>query len=222
MLPQSSNRGCRWARRRSDGRTRHQRSCNRDALLLSPESSDGRWPRRSARARLLRGHRGTPWPGLFPASESGRTMFSSAVSIGSRLKNWKMKPMCRRRTLVTSLSLSSPSRVTAIVTWPEVGRSGGEDVHQRRLARARGAASRGRLSECDIERDAAKGVDGRVALAIATGDFVRCDDSVFLRRLDARLPAPASRAAATLPHRGCGKLSALELVEPSSATSRVV
>ena len=32
--------------------------------------------------------------GFSPAIESGRTTFSSAVSIGSRLKNWKTKPMC--------------------------------------------------------------------------------------------------------------------------------
>ena len=48
-------------------------------------------------------------------------MFSSAVNIGSRLKNWKMKPMCSRRSFVIAVSLSSPSRVPAIVTWPSVG-----------------------------------------------------------------------------------------------------
>ena len=50
-------------------------------------------------------------------------MFSSAVSIGSRLKNWKTKPMCSRRSFVISVSLSSPSRVPASVTYPAVGRS---------------------------------------------------------------------------------------------------
>jgi hypothetical protein len=30
---------------------------------------------------------------LSPASLSGSAMFSAAVSIGRRLKNWKMKPM---------------------------------------------------------------------------------------------------------------------------------
>ena len=50
-------------------------------------------------------------------------MFSSALSIGSRLKNWKMKPMCFRRSFVISLSLSSPSFVPATQTVPEVGRS---------------------------------------------------------------------------------------------------
>ena len=43
-------------------------------------------------------------------------MFSSAVSIGSRLKNWKMKPMCVRRSFVICVSLRSPSRVPAIAT----------------------------------------------------------------------------------------------------------
>jgi hypothetical protein len=50
-------------------------------------------------------------------------MFSSAVSIGSRLKNWKMKPMFRRRSFVRSESLSFEIAVPAIVTSPEVGLS---------------------------------------------------------------------------------------------------
>ena len=61
--------------------------------------------------------------GFSPAIESGRRMFSSAVSIGRRLKNWKTKPIERRRSLVRSLSprwvISVPSRTTV----PEVGRS---------------------------------------------------------------------------------------------------
>ena len=54
--------------------------------------------------------------GLFPAIDSGSMMFSSAVSIGSRLKNWKMNPMCLRRSFVISVSLSEPSFVPASVT----------------------------------------------------------------------------------------------------------
>jgi hypothetical protein len=50
-------------------------------------------------------------------------MFSSAVSIGSRLKNWKMKPMCSRRSLVSSLSPSFVMSVPSIDTDPVVGRS---------------------------------------------------------------------------------------------------
>jgi len=55
--------------------------------------------------------------------ERGRTTFSSAFSIGSRLKNWKTKPMCRRRSFVRSVSLSSVMFVPAMVTVPVVGLS---------------------------------------------------------------------------------------------------
>ena len=50
-------------------------------------------------------------------------MFSSAVSIGSRLKNWKMKPTWRRRSFVSPVSPSVPSGVPSIHTSPAVGRS---------------------------------------------------------------------------------------------------
>src|SRR5205823_2432269 len=61
--------------------------------------------------------------GFSPAIESGRRTFSSADSIGSRLKNWKTKPMCLRRSFVRATSLSWPSRVPATTTYPSVGRS---------------------------------------------------------------------------------------------------
>ena len=50
-------------------------------------------------------------------------MFSSAVNIGRRLKNWKTKPMWRRRSLVRSESFSVVISVPAISTEPEVGLS---------------------------------------------------------------------------------------------------
>jgi hypothetical protein len=50
-------------------------------------------------------------------------MFSSALSIGSRLKNWKTKPMCRRRSFVRSLSLRAVMSMPSISTVPEVGLS---------------------------------------------------------------------------------------------------
>ncbi len=50
-------------------------------------------------------------------------MFSSAVSIGSRLKNWKMNPMWLRRSLVSALSSSAVISVSSIVTVPLSGRS---------------------------------------------------------------------------------------------------
>jgi hypothetical protein len=50
-------------------------------------------------------------------------MFSSAVSIGSRLKNWKTKPMWRRRSFVRSVSPSFEIAVPPISTSPELGLS---------------------------------------------------------------------------------------------------
>ena len=50
-------------------------------------------------------------------------MFSSAVSIGSRLKNWKMKPMWRRRSSVSSWSPIAVISWPSIETLPVVGRS---------------------------------------------------------------------------------------------------
>ena len=49
--------------------------------------------------------------------------FSSALSTGSRLKNWKMKPSLSRRSWVRSPSSSSPSSTPSITTLPPVGRS---------------------------------------------------------------------------------------------------
>ena len=90
-----------------------------------PESSDGRWLRRSPRptvrdqlveprrVRLARRR-----------SRAGGAMFSSAVSIGSRLKNWKMKPMCSRRSWSARASPSVGDVASRrSQTSPAVGRS---------------------------------------------------------------------------------------------------
>ena len=58
---------------------------------------------------------------LVPASFCGSTMFSAAVSIGSRLKNWKMNPMWSRRSLVSAVSSSRVMSWPAISTCPSVG-----------------------------------------------------------------------------------------------------
>ena len=50
-------------------------------------------------------------------------MFSAAVSIGSRLKNWKMKPMWSRRSFVSSVSSISATFWPATWTSPAVGLS---------------------------------------------------------------------------------------------------
>ncbi len=88
-----------------------------------PESSDGRCVRRSASpVRFSRSSKKSR-SGFTPAIESGSRTFSSAESIGSRLKNWKTKPMCSRRSSVTSLSESDATCLPAISTWPPVGLS---------------------------------------------------------------------------------------------------
>ena len=98
-------------------------------------------------------------------------MFSAAVSIGSRLKNWKMKPMWSRRSFVSAVSSRPLMSTPATVTSPD-GRlvEAGEDVHERRLARARRAHDGGQAARGDVDRDAAQRVDGGVAVAVAADD----------------------------------------------------
>ena len=45
--------------------------------------------------------------GLRPAIRIGSSMFSAAVRVGSRLNDWKMKPIWSRRSSVSFLSLSA-------------------------------------------------------------------------------------------------------------------
>ena len=124
-----------------------------------PDSSDGRWPRRSVRPTVSTSSSSHAGSGLPPASLSGSAMFSAAVSIGSRLKNWKMKPMWSRRSFVSSVSSRPLTSTPATVTSPD-GRlvEAGEDVHQRRLARARRAHDGGQAAarRCRPRRRAAR------------------------------------------------------------------
>ena len=66
-----------------------------------PESCDGLWPRRSPRPTRSTSSSRTASSTLRPAMRDGSRMFSSAVSVGSRLKAWKMKPMRSRRSRVS-------------------------------------------------------------------------------------------------------------------------
>ena len=50
-------------------------------------------------------------------------MFSAAVSVGTRLKDWKIKPSRSRRSAVMSLSLSADISVSPINAEPEVAES---------------------------------------------------------------------------------------------------
>src|SRR6266536_1279018 len=61
--------------------------------------------------------------GFTPAIVSGSRMFSRALSIGSKLKNWKMNPMCSLRSLVSGVSARVVISVPATCTEPDVGLS---------------------------------------------------------------------------------------------------
>ena len=75
---------------------------NRDALLLSAREAIGEGLQRSARPTASSsGCAGARRRAVsMPFSSSGRTTFSSTVSVGIRLKNWKTKPMFARRKRV--------------------------------------------------------------------------------------------------------------------------
>ena len=105
-----------------DARPRDERPGDGDALLLAAGEL-GRAVARGAGVRptLSTSSSSHAWSGLPPASLSGSTMFSAAVSIGSRLKNWKMKPMWSRRSLVSAVSSRPLMSTPATLTSPEVG-----------------------------------------------------------------------------------------------------
>ena len=110
-----------------------------------PESSVGRCLSRSPQADGVdRPGRASRWSALRPAMSSGSVMFSAAVSVGSRLNDWKMKPIWSRRSSVSCLSFSAGDLGVADVDPARGDRvEPGQAVHQRGLAGARGAHDRG-------------------------------------------------------------------------------
>ena len=58
-----------------------------------------------------------------PTSSKGSSTFSTAESVGTRLKNWNTKPTLRRRRRARSVSLNPSIRVPSSQTSPAVGRS---------------------------------------------------------------------------------------------------
>ena len=79
--------------REHDGRLRDERPRDRDALLLAARELRGSVGGRSPSPTEAMSSSKHARSGFSPAIESGSVMFSSAVSIGRRLKNWKTKPM---------------------------------------------------------------------------------------------------------------------------------
>ena len=177
-----SSRGCRSARRRrrppvarpGPGRRRRAAAGRRTAPRAG---ACGRSSRPTVCDQLVE-----PLPvGLAAGDESGSTMFSSAVRTGSRLKNWKTKPSLSRRSRVSSPS-SSPVELLAVEEDAARGRfvEPGEDVHERRLARARGAHDRREPALLEAGADPGQGVDRRLACAVAFGHRLG-DDQLAVR-----------------------------------------
>ena len=109
-------------------------------------------------------------------------MFSFALSIGSRLKNWKTKPMCSRRSFVRSLSPSVVISLPATSTAPEVGLSSPARMCiSVDLPEPDGPMTAVALPRCDVDGHAAKRVDRRLTLSVAAGDVPRDDDRAVLR-----------------------------------------
>ena len=142
-------------------RRRARRAGGRPARPRPTRSSSSR-----ARARVASSRR--------PAISAGSSTFSSAVSAGSRLKNWKTKPIVSRRSRVSSRSSSPSKRRPASAISPRGRRlERAEQVQQRALPRARGAHDRDHLAARDLERDAVEGADGGLALAVDLGQLAR-------------------------------------------------
>ena len=134
-----------------DGRPRDERRATRPAAAGRPRAP-GAGARAGWRARP-RGHSSSTqaMSGLMPG-ELERSTFLAAVSICSRLKNWKMKPMCSRRVRSAACRRSSRDVDPASETSPDVGLvEPGEDVHERRLAGAGRAHHRGQAALGDVD-----------------------------------------------------------------------
>ena len=61
--------------------------------------------------------------GFRPASDIGKVMFSSAVSVGIRLYDWKTNPMLSRRTIVSCFSDAALISTSPRKIRPELTRS---------------------------------------------------------------------------------------------------
>ena len=111
----------------------------------------------------------------------GSTMFSSAVSVASRLKLWKMKPILSRRRCVSFLSLSRVISMPSTATRPPVGLSRPARMCMRvDLPEPDGPMMAVRRPCGDVDVDVAQGVDRGVALAVGARDAAGGDDGPSL------------------------------------------
>ena len=105
-----------------------------------PESSPGLCPTRSASPTRAVTSASQARSGFRFASRSGSVMFCAAVSDGTRLKDWKTKPIRSRRSLLNASSSSAGEVDVAEVDRPRGGTvEAGGAVQERALPRSRRA-----------------------------------------------------------------------------------
>ena len=135
----SPSRGCRSARRRRPGpaggrgRGRWLRAAPRRP---TPAAGSGPGGARCRPARPVRAARASASAAGIPASRQGRAMLSPRVSVGSRLKNWKTKPMRSRRSRVSASSSRPPTSRPSIARRPRV-----RPIHRAAQVQQRGLAA---------------------------------------------------------------------------------
>ena len=102
-------------------------------------------------------------------------MFSTAVSVGTRLKAWKMKPILSRRSMVSCLSLSVERSVSPMKTVPDGERvEPGEAVHQRATCPSRdGPMMAVNSPAAKSTVTPSRAVHGGVAVAVDLGGLLR-------------------------------------------------
>ncbi len=98
-----------------------------------PDSSDGRCRSRSPSPRFSSAvvARAARSSGPMPSGTSATSTFSRALSVGMRLKVWKMNPIEAARTRVTSASRRAARSWPSKSTTPEVGRSSPPSICSR-------------------------------------------------------------------------------------------
>ena len=96
-----------------------------------------------------------------------------------RLKNWKMKPMLRRRNRVRSRSAHRGELLPAHPDPPRVGRVDAADqIEQRALAAAAAAEQRDELTLGEVGGGILKHNAAAVALQIGLGKVRKADEAL--------------------------------------------
>ena len=105
--------------------------------------------------------------GLRPARSSGRVMFSSAVSVGTRLNAWKTNPTRSRRRAGEVLVVEGREIGVADEHLARGERvEPGDAVHERRLARAGRAHDGGEPAAVEVDGDAVECLDRGFVVAV--------------------------------------------------------